>query len=34
VALVRRADPLPEPPDEITGETITLTVPVEFFLTR
>lgn len=33
-ALVRRADPLPPPPDEIDGQTITLTVPVEFFLTR
>jgi protein TonB len=32
VALVRRADPLPAPPAEIEGETISLTVPVEFFL--
>jgi protein TonB len=34
VALVRRADPLPAPPAEIDGETVTLSVPVEFFLTR
>jgi protein TonB len=34
VTLVRRADPLPAPPPELQGETITLTVPVEFFLTR
>lgn len=34
VALVRRADPLPAPPPELEGETVTLTVPVEFFLTR
>lgn len=33
VALVRRADPLPAPPPELEGETVTLTVPVEFFLT-
>jgi protein TonB len=34
VALVRRADPLPAPSPELKGETVTLTVPVEFFLTR
>jgi protein TonB len=34
VALVRRADPLPTPPPELEGETVTLTVPVEFFLKR
>ena len=32
--LVKRADPLPPPPAELAGETITLTVPIEFFLTR
>lgn len=34
VALVRRADPLPAPPPELEGDTVTLTVPVEFLLTR
>ncbi|WP_332361620.1 MULTISPECIES: energy transducer TonB family protein [Asaia] len=32
LALVRRAEPLPEPPDTIEGATLTLTVPVEFYL--
>lgn len=32
VTLVHRADPLPAPPTEIEGETVTLTVPVEFFI--
>lgn len=34
LALARRADPLPPPPPEVEGETISLTVPVEFFLVR
>lgn len=32
LALVKRAEPLPLPPDEITGNTLTLTLPVEFFI--
>lgn len=32
LALVRRAEPLPAPPDSVPGEQITLTVPVEFDL--
>lgn len=32
LALVKRADPLPIPPKEITGDVITLTVPIEFFI--
>ncbi|WP_336762582.1 energy transducer TonB [Asaia sp. VD9] len=32
LALVRRAEPLPSPPDTITGATLTLTVPVEFYM--
>lgn len=32
VSLPRRAQPLPKPPDSITGDTIELVVPVEFFL--
>ncbi|GKW52782.1 hypothetical protein NCCP2140_18350 [Pseudoalteromonas sp. NCCP-2140] len=32
LALVKRAEPLPLPPDEITGTTLTLTLPVEFFI--
>lgn len=34
VALVGRADPFPAPPPELEGNTVTLTVPVEFFLRR
>ena len=34
LALVHRAEPLPAPPPEVTGETISLTVPVEFFIGR
>ncbi|NHO31358.1 energy transducer TonB [Acetobacter fallax] len=34
MALVRRAEPLPVPPDSVTGEIITLTVPVEFYLNQ
>jgi len=32
LTLVKRAEPLPLPPDEITGTTLTLTLPVEFFI--
>jgi protein TonB len=32
LALIRRAQPLPKPPAEIPGNTIELTVPVQFFL--
>ena len=32
LALPKRAQPLPPPPDEIEGETIELVVPVEFFM--
>lgn len=32
VALLRRAQPLPKPPAEITGDPISLSVPVEFFM--
>jgi len=31
-ALARRVSPLPKPPNEIAGETISLLVPVEFFI--
>lgn len=31
LSLVRRAQPLPEPPVDMTGDSIVLTVPVEFF---
>jgi protein TonB len=34
IALVKRAEPLPTPPSEVEGETITLTVPIEFFINR
>ncbi|WP_338422363.1 energy transducer TonB family protein [Acetobacter musti] len=34
LALVHRAEPLPSPPDAIAGETITLTVPVEFYINQ
>lgn len=34
LALVKRAAPLPAPPPEVEGETITLTVPIEFFINR
>lgn len=34
VALPKRAQPLPKPPDDVTGNTIELVVPVEFFLRR
>lgn len=32
LALVRRAEPLPEPPESVVGDPVTLTVPVEFYL--
>ncbi|WP_408885681.1 energy transducer TonB [Komagataeibacter oboediens] len=32
IALPKRAQPLPIPPDSVAGELITLTVPVEFYL--
>ncbi|MCG2840678.1 TonB family protein [Sandaracinobacter sp. RS1-74] len=32
VNLPRRAQPLPKPPADVTGETIELVVPVEFFI--
>ncbi|WP_256888725.1 energy transducer TonB [Acidomonas methanolica] len=32
LALVRRADPLPAPPDSVAGDPVVLTVPVEFSL--
>ncbi|SYZ51376.1 energy transducer TonB [Xanthomonas arboricola pv. juglandis] len=33
-ALIRRAAPLPPPPPEMTGNTVEMIVPVEFFLRR
>ncbi len=32
VALVHRAEPLPAPPPEMSGQAITLTVPIRFSL--
>lgn len=32
LALPRRAQPLPKPPDDVTGDSVELVVPVEFFL--
>lgn len=32
LALVRRAEPLPAPPESIKGAVLTLTVPIEFFM--
>lgn len=32
LALVRRAEPLPSPPDSVGGDSITLTVPIEFYM--
>lgn len=34
VALPKRAQPLPVPPDSVPGDPITLTVPVEFYIHR
>jgi periplasmic protein TonB len=32
IALPQRARPLPKPPEDVTGDTIELVVPVEFFI--
>ena len=32
VALPKRAQPLPKPPEDVKGETVELVVPVEFFM--
>lgn len=32
LALIHRAEPLPPPPAEVPGETLALTVPVQYFL--
>jgi protein TonB len=32
--LVRRASPLPKPPESVNGERVDLVVPIEFFLSR
>ncbi|WP_299939544.1 energy transducer TonB [uncultured Microbulbifer sp.] len=32
VALVRRAEPLPRPPEEVVGDPLTMVVPVDFFI--
>lgn len=32
--LPKRASPLPEPPEDMTGEFIELVVPIEFFIRR
>ncbi len=32
VALVKRAEPLPVPPEEVSGETLSITLPVAFFI--
>lgn len=32
LSLPKRASPLPKPPDDVTGESIELVVPVEFFM--
>lgn len=34
LALIHRADPLPPPPAEVTGDQIDLTVPIQFSLSR
>lgn len=34
IALVHRASPLPAPPPSLTGDVMTLTVPVVFFLNQ
>lgn len=34
VALIWRASPLPPPPEEVRGESITMTLPIHFFLAR
>lgn len=32
LALVRRAEPLPSPPDSVAGNPVVLTVPIEFYM--
>ncbi|MFT8309185.1 TonB family protein [Acetobacter malorum] len=32
LALVRRAEPLPSPPDSVAGDQVVLTVPIEFYM--
>lgn len=32
VALLRRSQPLPEPPADLAGETLSLSVPIEFYV--
>ncbi|MFS8366950.1 energy transducer TonB [Acetobacter oryzifermentans] len=32
LALVHRAEPLPSPPESVAGDSITLTVPIEFYM--
>ncbi|GEK96382.1 hypothetical protein GKA01_15790 [Gluconobacter kanchanaburiensis NBRC 103587] len=32
LALIRRAEPLPIPPDSVQGDPLSLTVPIEFYL--
>ncbi|GBQ05734.1 energy transducer TonB [Acetobacter cerevisiae] len=32
LALVRRAEPLPSPPDSVAGDPVVLTVPIEFYM--
>jgi protein TonB len=32
LALPKRAQPLPKPPEDVKGDSIELVVPVEFFL--
>lgn len=34
VALPKRASPLPKPPEDVSGKTIELVLPIEFFLSR
>ncbi len=34
LTLIERAQPLPLPPEDVTGEVLEFVVPVEFFLNR
>ncbi|GBQ19367.1 TonB periplasmic protein [Gluconacetobacter sacchari DSM 12717] len=34
VALPKRADPLPPPPADVTGDPVTLTVPIQFYINQ
>ncbi|GAJ30471.1 energy transducer TonB [Acidomonas methanolica] len=34
VALPKRADPLPPPPVDVTGDPVTLTVPIQFYINQ